>query len=293
MRVSTNYQFETMRSKMNTAGDNYRVAQQRVSSGKRINSLSDDPRGLSDVLSMRGVKASIEQYKTNLDRASSWLKTTESSLSETANLLNRANSLAISGASATTSMDARRAMAVEVQTIRDQVLSLANSKGPTGGYLFAGTTTDKQPFNITTTGIAFQGNSGAMKVEASASDSVTINADAQQLFTTLYTTLDQLKTNLEGGSTTTISGVSIKAVQDGISLLNNVRGDVGTRAKSVESFQNDHSRRIEELTTSISNLEDVDLSQAIMEYKSAETAYQASLQVMSQGFGLSLLNYLK
>jgi flagellar hook-associated protein 3 FlgL len=173
------------------------------------------------------------------------------------------------------------------------VLSLANSKGPTGGYLFAGTATDKQPFNITTTGIAFQGNSGTMKVEANASDSVTINADAQQLFTTLYTTLDQLKTNLEGGSAATISDVSIKAVQDGISLLNNTRGDVGTRAKSVESFQNDHSRRIEELTSSISNLEDVDLSQAIMEYKSAETAYQASLQVMSQGFGLSLLNYLK
>jgi flagellar hook-associated protein 3 FlgL len=282
-----------MRSKMNTAGDNYRVAQQRVSSGKRINSLSDDPRGLSDVLTMRGVKASIEQYKTNLDRASTWLKTSESSLSEVGNLLNRANSLAISGASATTSMDSRRAMAVEVQTIRDQVFSLANSKGPTGGYLFAGTATDKQPFNITTTGIAFQGNSGTMKVEANANDAVTINTDAQQLFTTIYATLDQLKTNLEGGSTTTISDVSIKAVQDGISLLNNIRGDVGTRAKSVESFQNDHSRRIEELTGSISNLEDVDLSQAIMEYKSAETAYQASLQVMSQGFGLSLLNYIK
>ena len=293
MRVSTNYQFETMRSKMNTAGDNYRVAQQRVSSGKRINSLSDDPRGLSDVLTMRGVKASIEQYKTNLDRASTWLKTSESSLSEVGNLLNRANSLAISGASATTSMDSRRAMAVEVQTIRDQVFSLANSKGPTGGYLFAGTATDKQPFNIATTGIAFQGNSGTMKVEANANDAVTINTDAQQLFTTIYTTLDQLKTHLEGGSTTTISDVSIKAVQDGISLLNNIRGDVGTRAKSVESFQNDHSRRIEELTSSISNLEDVDLSQAIMEYKSAETAYQASLQVMSQGFGLSLLNYIK
>jgi flagellar hook-associated protein 3 FlgL len=282
-----------MRSKMNTAGDNYRVAQQRVSSGKRINSLSDDPRGLSDVLTMRGVKASIEQYKTNLDRASTWLKTSESSLSEVGNLLNRANSLAISGASATTSMDSRRAMAVEVQTIRDQVFSLANSKGPTGGYLFAGTATDRQPFNITTTGIAFQGNSGTMKVEANANDAVTINTDAQQLFTTIYTTLDQLKTNLEGGSTTTISDVSIKAVQDGISLLNNIRGDVGTRAKSVESFQNDHSRRIEELTGSISNLEDVDLSQAIMDYKSAETAYQASLQVMSQGFGLSLLNYIK
>jgi flagellar hook-associated protein 3 FlgL len=282
-----------MRSKMNTAGDNYRVAQQRVSSGKRINSLSDDPRGLSDVLTMRGVKASIEQYTTNLERASTWLKTSESSLSEVGNLLNRANSLAISGASATTSMDSRRAMAVEVQTIRDQVFSLANSKGPTGGYLFAGTATDKQPFNITTTGIAFQGNSGTMKVEANANDAVTINTDAQQLFTTIYATLDQLKTNLEGGSTTTISDVSIKAVQDGISLLNNIRGDVGTRAKSVESFQNDHSRRIEELTGSISNLEDVDLSQAIMEYKSAETAYQASLQVMSQGFGLSLLNYIK
>jgi flagellar hook-associated protein 3 FlgL len=278
---------------MNSAGDKYRIAEQRVSSGKRINSLSDDPRGLSDVLTMRGVKASIEQYKTNLNRASTWLKTSESSLGEVGTLLNRANSIAISGASATTSLDARKAMAAEVQTIRDQVLSLANSKGPTGGYLFAGTATDKQPFNVTSTGIAFQGNSGTMKVEASANDSVTINADAQQLFSALYATLDQLKSNLEGGSTGTISDVSIKAVQEGISQLNNLRGDVGTRAKSVESFQNDHSRRVEELTTSISDIEDVDLSQAIMDYKSAETAYQASLQVMSQGFGLSLLNYLK
>ena len=293
MRVSTNYQFESMRTKMSVAGDNYRLAQQRVSSGKRINSLSDDPRGLCDVLTMRGVKASIEQYKANLDRAKTWLNTSESSLSEVGNLLNRANSIAISGASATTSLDARKAMAAEIQTIRDQVLSLANSKGPTGGYLFAGTATDKQPFNVTTTGIAYQGNSGTMKIEASASDSITINTDAQQLFTSLYTTLDQLKANLEGGSAATISDVSIKAVQDGISQLNNIRGDVGTRGKSVESFKNDHSRRVEELTNGISDIEDVDLSQAIMEYKSAETAYTASLQVMSQGFGLSLLNYLK
>ena len=293
MRVSTNYQFEAMRSQMNIAGDSYRIAQQRVSSGKRINTLADDPRGLSDVLTMRGVKASVEQYKANLDRAKTWLNTSESSLSEVGTLLNRANSIAISGASATTSSDARKAMAAEISTIRDQVYSLANGKGPTGGYLFAGTATDKQPFNVTSTGIAYQGNSGSIKVEANSNDAVTINTDGSQLFTSLYATLDQLKANLEGGSTATISDVSIKAVQDGIALLNNIRGDVGTRAKSVESFQNDHSRRLEELTNGISNIEDVDLSQAIMEYKSAETAYQASLQVMSQGFGLSLLNYLK
>lgn len=293
MRVSTNYQFEALRNQMQKAGDAYKIAQQRVSSGKRINNLGDDPSGLGDVLSMRGVKASIEQYGKNLDRAKTWLNTSESALGEVNNVLNRANSLAISGSTATTSTEARRAMAAEVKALRDQLISLGNSKSPTGGFLFAGTATNTQPFSLGTSGLNFNGNTGQIQIEANAIDTITINADTSSIFTNAYTRLENLRANLESGNTNSISTTDISAIQDSISQLNNLRGEVGTRTKSIESFKSDHARRLEELTSSISDLEDVDLAQAITDYKSAETAYQASLQVVSQGFRLSLMDYMK
>ena len=70
-------------------------------------------------------------------------------------------SLAVQGANESLSPSDRNAIALQVKGLRDQLISLANTKGDTG-YLFAGTKTDTQPFDPTTG--AFLGNDGATKV---------------------------------------------------------------------------------------------------------------------------------
>ena len=43
----------------------------------------------------------------------------------------------------------------------------------------------------------------------------------------------------------------------------------------------------------ISDVEEVDIDQAITQYRQAEVAYQAALQVASQGFRLSLMDFIQ
>jgi flagellar hook-associated protein 3 FlgL len=293
MRISTSYQFDVQQQQVSRTNSSYFEAQQRVSTGKRINSISDDPSGFGNVVSMRSVKAGLSQYDTNLARANTVLKTTENVFAETNSLLQRANALAVSGASSGTTQEARKAMATEIGTIRNRVLELANTKSANGEYIFAGTATDKAPFQLTAAGPVYQGNTSQLQVEAAPGQLMNLSVNGQQLFTDAYTRLDSLKSAMEGGNPADIGNNGIKNMQTSVSDFNSARGDIGTRLQSVESRRADHTRRTEELTKNVSDIEDVDLSKAILDYKSAETAYQGALQVASQGFRLSLLDFIR
>jgi flagellar hook-associated protein 3 FlgL len=79
-------------------------------------------------------------------------------------------------------------------------------------------------------------------------------------------------------------------------VLDNIgqeRGRIGARLQTVAEYQANHARRSEGLTEQISDIEDVDLSQAILELKQAETAYQAALQAVGMTQGLSLMDFLR
>lgn len=294
MRISSGYQFERIRSRTEQTSQAFFEAQNRVSTGKRINRLSDDANGFATIISMRSLTAGIEQYAKNLSRAKTTLNISENALNEVNTLITRANALAVSGGTATASVEQRRAMAVEVETIRDRVLQMGNTKGPNGEFIFAGTASTTQPFVVAPTGISFRGNAASVNVESAPGQQVSMSlTNAGTLFTTLYNDLDNLKKALETGDTSQINGTALTSIQDQLKVINNARADIGVRVNTIDSIQADHTRRREELTKNVSDIEDVDLSQAIMDYKSAETAYQASLQIAGQGFRLSLLDYIR
>jgi flagellar hook-associated protein 3 FlgL len=72
-----------------------------------------------------------------------------------------------------------------------------------------------------------------------------------------------------------------------------MRGYVGTRMQTAEQAINHHTRRLDDLTARISQLEDVDIAEAVLEYKTAETAYQAAMQSISVGSQLTLMDFLR
>jgi flagellar hook-associated protein 3 FlgL len=293
MRISTPYQFDTFQRRTERSGAAYFDAQSRVSSGKRITSFSDDPLGMNSVVSMRSLKTGIDQYAKNAERAKGFLGRSESIMSEMNTLLTRANALAISGGTSTASADQQRAMATEVGTIRDRILTLANSKEPNGEYMFGGTATDVQPYQLGVTGVTYQGDTGQLRAEAGPGQLVNLSVNTSTFFTDLYSDLDGLKKSLEAGDLSQLTGQVLTDLQTATKDLNVFRADMGVRLRDVENIQGEHRRRQEELTSNISDIEDVDLSKAITDYKSAETAYQAALQVTSQGFRLSLMDYIR
>ena len=146
IRVSENMKYNTMVNNLFRAQDNYNAAMEKMASQKKINRPSDDPVGMSRIVSLRKSRASVEQYRRNIDGCNSWIEITESKLSSVDDLLVNAQEIAIAQSTATASAGTRSISAVAVQQIMDEMLSLANSKYG-DRYLFSGTRMDEEPFS--------------------------------------------------------------------------------------------------------------------------------------------------
>src|SRR5512135_1852235 len=118
MRISTNYQYDTFQYDIHVAQERLSTASSQLSSGKRINSASDDPVGVSRTVSMRSLRAGMEQYGKNLNAAKGALGFTDTTMQEISTLLQRAYQLGVSGASSSTDQSGRNAMAAEIATMQ-------------------------------------------------------------------------------------------------------------------------------------------------------------------------------
>src|SRR6185437_10600158 len=73
--------------------------QQQLSSGKRINTASDDPSGTVDALSLQGEIDRNHQYSRNASDGDAWLTTLDTTLTSVNNLLGRARDLVVQASS--------------------------------------------------------------------------------------------------------------------------------------------------------------------------------------------------
>ena len=123
--------------------------QNRVASGQRVMKASDDPiaaasteRALTRISQLQA-----EQRSLNVQRNA--MATAESTLGNAGTLMQRFRELAVSAGNTTNNATDRSSIASEMQSIRDQVFSLANSKDSNGIYLFSGLESAKVQ-NVTT-----------------------------------------------------------------------------------------------------------------------------------------------
>jgi len=97
--------------------NSYNELMEKMASQKTINRPSDDPLGMSRILTYRKSQASAKQYSENIDSSKAWITMTESKLTGANDLLVRAKEIALSQTTATASAETREIAAVEVQQL--------------------------------------------------------------------------------------------------------------------------------------------------------------------------------
>ncbi len=150
--------------------------QEEVSSGSRINRPSDDPNAAWRVMNLQDQVRSLDAFNTNLQTVTGNLEQSSSILQEISDQLISAKQLMTQAASGTGGQTAQAPIAEEINSILEQVVSLANTKS-TSGYLFGGDKGEVAPYAIERTGgsisrITYQGSSlaGAVPVAPGVSD---------------------------------------------------------------------------------------------------------------------------
>ena len=76
-------------------------------------------------------------------------------------------------------------------------------------------------------------------------------------------------------------------------LIANATKDASQYFMTVDELKAHNQRRIDDFTQRISDVEDVDMAEAITQYQTAQTVYTAALQVASTTHQLSLMDFIR
>jgi flagellar hook-associated protein 3 FlgL len=292
MSIGTNYMYQTWMQNIENASTNLFNLEGQISSGLAIQQPSDNPYGTSASLNMTSVQSSLTQYNSNLQTATTYLNFTQNALSSTNSLAQQAYSLAVEASNSTVDQTGLNAIETQVSAMQSQLIALANTQGPNGEYIFAGQKTNVQPFTLTGNTLTYNGDTNPINVASGPNQSIQMNVSGSGIFDTLYSQLEQFKSDLQSGSTGTISDVDIKNLQSMTSQITQVEGGVGATLQNISNLTSQNTQRISDLSTQISSYMDINYAETATQYESAQNAYQAALQVTANAQKMSLLNYI-
>jgi flagellar hook-associated protein 3 FlgL len=263
--------------------------QAQLSSGKRIAVASDDPSGTASAMTFRSQQAADEQYLRNIDQVSARLGVTDNTLTQLSDRLRGVRDLLVQAGNAGLGADSRNALAAQAAALKSEIVDLYNTT-----YLdrpvFGGTVPGQQAVDPTT-GV-YIGNDQSVQTRISRDATVRIDVKGSDVAAdTTPALLDRIVADL--GTTATIPSADFTDLDATLSKVMQALGDVGARASRVDSTKaNVDSHRLD-LVARISENEDVDLPQAIMNLQSQQVAYQSALGASAKILQTSLVDFLK
>ncbi|MBU0699065.1 MAG: flagellar hook-associated protein FlgL [Pseudomonadota bacterium] len=288
MRVANKSVFDVAIYNLGKVTEELNKASNIVSTGKRINELSDDPVGIIQALGIRTTLANIEQVRRNISLGNSWLAASESALSQTQDIVSYVKSLAVQMANASIDSAQRVAAAQNVQNMLEEIVSLANTD-VSGRYIFAGTKTDTVAFSQNGT---YNGDNNAFTIKIGKNATMAVGSDGQAVFESIFTTLSTFKTALEANNISGIGEAMTNLDADFNSITVKI-SDVGSKMLRMEVKEKILEDSNVSNTERLSKIEDADIAEAIMNLKAIEFAYQATLASSAKVMTLSLADYLK
>ena len=270
-------------------------AGRRLSSGKVVQVASDDVSGMNRILGLRARIRAREQESRNAADGLTLLNIADSKLQTVNTRLLRVRELTVRAAS-TVDPAAQEALAQEIEAIRDDIASVANTKID-GRMLFAGTANVTQA--VTVPGFAYMGDANAIQRRIGDQDIVTVNVNAGEVFgfdlapgQDLFTQLTGLAADIRAGNSAAVSG-RLDALDAGVARVNKGLASVGAATNRIDAAMVRNSDEQLALKGELAKVQDVDLAEAIMDLQTQEVAYQATLAALSRVLQPSLVDFLR
>jgi flagellar hook-associated protein 3 FlgL len=308
MRIASKTVYDNVKINLNRTSNELLRANLIVSSGKKINKLSDDPVGLVNVLSLRASLENVQQMERNIGTGKSWLNAGESVLSQSYEILTELKALSIQMASSNVNQTERNNSSGIVDGLMRQLLSLANTE-VNGRYIFSGTQTDTIPFAFddvnNPTQVTYSGNDTPFSIKIEKNIDVGVGRDGETIFgddnfdwsdtsagqSNIFKTLMDFKTYLENDNVPGIEGIMDK-LDSHLETVSAIISDSGIKTIRLEVRETIIADLKLSYTERKSLIEDVDITEAIMNLQAKEVAYKAALSSSSSVLQLSLVDYI-
>ena len=302
MRLSNKQMADTIMRNLNRQIMQIQARQKMISSGKKVNKPSDDPIGMGQILDFRRTLGSIDQYQRNIDRGKMRIELVETTLGGVEDLIVELKNWAVNISSGTADPEMIAIATEEVKNIYDQLMQLANTKLG-NNYIFAGHMTDTEPFTRNADGIdgtaddwdaTYNGDNGNLQILIGDNLTLDLKADGQDIFQGTVNIFDTMRDLIQGLEANDIIQVGnqvnlLIGAQDQIQAA---RAQGSARYKRLEAAENHWEvfrLKVEDMR---SNVEDVDVTQALVELQNLETTYEISLASSAKIIQPTLMNFL-
>lgn len=295
MRVTTNGTYLAMSANLGTALSRVSDVQNKLGSGKQIQSWSDDTPAATAASRYRAEDAEWASYEKVALDAKGWLGSADGTLQSMTSLLTRVNQLAVGAVNGSASADGRQAAASEIEQLRAELVDLGNTRY-LGRPLFGGFSSDRALSESGGT-ISYVGDDGQVRRQVTPTIALTVNVTAKSLFglgsgQDVFTTLQKLADAARSGDTAALASGqnALQAAQ--ASVLKGL-AQIGATTNRVDAASQANSMAREDLQARRSELEDVDVASAVLQLQAAQAGYQAALGAASRANLPSLADFLK
>jgi flagellin-like hook-associated protein FlgL len=293
MRITQKAVALTSLQGLNRNLDNLGKLQNQLTSGRLINAPSDSPSGTNRAMQTRSEQTAVAQQGRNISDAKAWLDQTDSTLRTMLESTRRVRDLTVQGLnSGALSDEARQALATEVTSLREGLISLANTKNQ-GRPLFGGITAGPQAYDASGVFVGVPGGPGItrqisdtedLRVDVTGMDAFgTAPADLFSIVQSIATDLTAAPTALDGHLT------DLDAVME---QMQSAVADIGARGSRLERVENINADRAVTLGSQLAETENIDLPNTIMRLQMQQTGYQAALSATAKALQPTLLDFL-
>jgi flagellar hook-associated protein 3 FlgL len=187
MRVTQNMEQAQFLTALNQLESSISTTQNGISTGLAFTTASENPVGAGLVAGYNQVLAQSQQYTANGNSATDSLNIEDSALTQLQNQLQSLRDLALEANNASESPSDLSAIATQVQQIQGSLLSVANTQDGSGSYIFAGYSTQTQPFAQSATGATYSGDQGQRQVQIGAGQTVVVGDNGDLVFNQVKT----------------------------------------------------------------------------------------------------------
>ena len=192
-RVSTNMPMTNAQFSIRHQEQNMYNIQNQITGNKRLNRLSDDPIAASHAVRYDSYLTRLNRFERNIGYAQDHLNNTHDFLYSTNSILQRIRELSVQAANGTYAPDDLKNMAVEVNELLKEIVSISNVLGPDTKQAFAGDKVFTQPFRIVEgrveggqetmiTGVEYRGAGTSRNVEISDNNFLELDIGGDEAF---------------------------------------------------------------------------------------------------------------
>jgi len=163
MRISTVNMFDASIANLQQRQESMSLAQQRLTSGKRVLQASDDPTGAARAERAMAAIGRVDANQRALEASRNGMTLSEAALGDATELLQQARETMLAAGNFSYTDAERQGLANKLKGLRSQLLGIANRPDGAGGFLFSGQGSANPPFVDQAGGVRFNGTPGSVQ----------------------------------------------------------------------------------------------------------------------------------